>query len=82
MIKVFFFASIREELGTSELIMEWNEGSVTDLIRQLGNQQGNQYKDVLACENLLTSVNQDMVSGDHPVRDGDEIGFFPPVTGG
>ena len=31
---------------------------------------------------LLSAVNQDMVPMDSDVNDGDEIAFFPPVTGG
>lgn len=33
-------------------------------------------------ENVLMAVNLEYVSADHPVVDGDEIAFFPPVTGG
>jgi molybdopterin synthase sulfur carrier subunit len=31
---------------------------------------------------LLAAVNQTLVAFDHPLRDGDEVAFFPPVTGG
>ena len=31
---------------------------------------------------LLSAVNQEMANGQTPVRDGDEVAFFPPVTGG
>ena len=31
---------------------------------------------------LLAAVNQTLVSFDHPLTDGDEVAFFPPVTGG
>jgi molybdopterin synthase sulfur carrier subunit len=33
-------------------------------------------------KNLRCAVNQDMAGLDAPVREGDEIAFFPPVTGG
>ena len=32
--------------------------------------------------NLLSAVNLEYAEGDHPVADGDEVAFFPPVTGG
>lgn len=32
--------------------------------------------------NLLAAVNHEHADPDHPVRDGDEVAFFPPVTGG
>jgi len=31
---------------------------------------------------VRVAVNQDYVGLDHPVKEGDEIAFFPPVTGG
>lgn len=33
-------------------------------------------------ENVLMAVNLEYVDADHPVEDGDEVAFFPPVTGG
>lgn len=33
-------------------------------------------------ENILVAINMDYVERNHQVRDGDEIAFFPPVTGG
>jgi molybdopterin synthase sulfur carrier subunit len=35
-----------------------------------------------SAKNLRCAVNQDMAGLDAPVREGDEIAFFPPVTGG
>jgi molybdopterin synthase sulfur carrier subunit len=32
--------------------------------------------------NVLSAVNHEYVDRDHAVRDGDEVAFFPPVTGG
>ena len=36
----------------------------------------------LATKNLRAAVNQQMVGPDTPVKAGDEVAFFPPVTGG
>ena len=33
-------------------------------------------------DNVLMAVNLEYVRADHPVEDGDEVAFFPPVTGG
>ena len=33
-------------------------------------------------DNVLMAVNLEYVGADHPVEDGDEVAFFPPVTGG
>lgn len=82
MIKVFFFASVREELGLSEMSLDWDRGDVKDVIQRISAQEEGRYKVALSGENLLTSVNQEIVPKDHLVEDGDEVGFFPPVTGG
>jgi len=33
-------------------------------------------------DNTVCAVNQTQADSDHPVTDGDEVAFFPPVTGG
>ena len=33
-------------------------------------------------ENILVAINMDYVERNHKVQDGDEVAFFPPVTGG
>lgn len=77
MVRVFFFASIREAFGQSELEVEWQSGTVGELLGQLKKQVRLELP-----KELLFAVNQEMVDPDHPVRPGDEVGFFPPVTGG
>lgn len=83
MIRVVFFASIREALGKDQVeIDEEGLGTVQDLIARLGDQEGDSWQDVLAGENLLVAVNQTMVDLHQPISAGDEVAFFPPVTGG
>ena len=75
-IKVRYFASLKESLGRSEDFLDCkNIESVFD-VWQLANQ--NQ----IMPENILAAVNMEYVSFDSPVIDGDEVAFFPPVTGG
>jgi len=46
-------------------------------------QRGNAWaKEMAAGRNLRAAVNQTVVTADAPVADGDEVAFFPPVTGG
>lgn len=82
MIKVVFFANLRETLGTGETEVELPSGStVSDLISQLRSQFG-EAAEVLLAENTRVAVDQSLIS-DNPVLDGaGEVAFFPPVTGG
>lgn len=82
MIRVVFFASVREALGEASLELESTEiETVSDVIRAL-SARGPEYERVLGAENLLVAVNQAMVDAAHEVASGDEVAFFPPVTGG
>ena len=74
-ILVKYFASIRERLNRSEEILDADGiGTVADVwIRATGEELP---------ANLLVAVNQEHSRFSDPVRDGDEVAFFPPVTGG
>ncbi len=82
MITCLFFASVKEEAGTDRIELD-AEGinDVSSVIATLGS-QSTQFADALARENLLIAVNQTMVDSRQEVGDGDEVAFFPPVTGG
>ena len=84
MITVLYFARLREALGTGSEQIALPE-SVIDLdgLRALLVTRGGAYATELAGNKALrAAVNQSMASGNAPVADGDEIAFFPPVTGG
>lgn len=84
MLKVLFFARIREELDCGELELEWRDAfSSLDVLQAfLCESKGPRWLEVLGQENVIRAVNQSVVQGDTGLRDGDEIAFFPPVTGG
>ena len=83
MIKIVFFASLREELGAGDLYLELGEiVNVQNVIDKLSQTQGSHYGESLTEDNVLIAVNQEMVNPDAPVKDDDEVAFFPPVTGG
>jgi molybdopterin synthase sulfur carrier subunit len=84
MIDVLFFASIREQLGTRELSLALaGEPPTVSLLRQqIIDVRGGNWSDVLCADNVVIAVNQQVVDDQHVLRDGDELAFFPPVTGG
>jgi molybdopterin synthase sulfur carrier subunit len=84
MLKVLFFASVREQLDCGSLELPWPESGLDldALQEQLCKERGEHWRETLTQENMNRAVNQAMVAGNHDLSDGDEIAFFPPVTGG
>ena len=82
MIKVLFFAQIRDQLGTSELQVPSNEN--TDVMTLLANLQSRDkhWLTVLSKGKLMVAINQTMSTQNVRLKEGDEVAFFPPVTGG
>ncbi len=75
-IKVRYFASLGERLGRSENDLEFAQGmSVKDI--WVLSTSGAPIPD-----NVLTAVNMEYADLEAQVQDGDEVAFFPPVTGG
>ncbi|MFK5892659.1 MAG: MoaD/ThiS family protein [Pseudomonadota bacterium] len=73
-ITVRFFASLREELGDNKTLQADQVQTVADIWKQFSQKElGN---------NILISINMEYVNADQGVNDGDEVAFFPPVTGG
>lgn len=81
MIKVLFFAQVRELVGTDTIEVDAEYADVDMLRRQLA-ERGERWALALEPGKLLAAVNQTLVSLQHPLRAGDEVAFFPPVTGG
>lgn len=83
MIKVLFFAKLRESLGQSEFRLENVDSplSIETLREQiLGEKPA--WREVLCAPNVIVACNQEVVSLNSLAADGDEIAFYPPVTGG
>lgn len=84
MIKVLFFASLRDRLGVAELSVSADEAgdNVASLRRFLAG-RGEAWSEALGeGARVLAAINQQMVDMGFTVEDGDEVAFFPPVTGG
>jgi molybdopterin synthase sulfur carrier subunit len=80
-VRVLYFASLKEALGTGAEHLELP--SEVSTVGQLRDWLAGQGRAVLAtAKNLRCAVNHDMVKLDATIKDGDEIAFFPPVTGG
>jgi molybdopterin synthase sulfur carrier subunit len=75
-IKVLYFASLKEQFGCSEeqLSVE-NLSTVEDVWQQVSAKQE-------VPQHVLFAVNQEYAQLDTLVKSGDEVAFFPPVTGG
>jgi molybdopterin synthase sulfur carrier subunit len=84
MITILYFARLREALGKTSEEIALPVG-VRDLesLRRLLTARGGAWSAELAVDKpVRAAVNQDVAQGNTPVSDGDEIAFFPPVTGG
>lgn len=81
MIKVLFFAKLREELNINELGVEFKSdiASIGDLYNSLLKD----YPQIDNVKNIKAAVNQELIKKwDFTLKDGDEVAFFPPITGG
>ncbi|NUF28111.1 molybdopterin synthase sulfur carrier subunit [Gilliamella bombicola] len=81
MNKIIFFAQIRELIGVESLMLDAEQLSIFRLIEQLSD-RGDQWLLAFKERSVLCAVNQTLVDFDYIVQAGDEIAFFPPVTGG
>lgn len=83
-VKVLFFAKLREQLGTAaEEIEVPDSASTVAGLRLHLMKRGGAWHEVLADMKVVrVAVNQDMAAANAPLNPGDEVAFFPPVTGG
>ena len=82
MIQILFFASLRERLNTEKLELDATGlNTVNDVFEKLLT-HSNLFKASLEAPKPLMAVNQEIAQPDTPVKDGDEVAFYPPVTGG
>ncbi|WMW79501.1 molybdopterin converting factor subunit 1 [Undibacterium cyanobacteriorum] len=79
-----FFASVREKLDCSTLELNLDDASISATqVRQRLIDQGSPWDQALSFDRVLRmAVNQVMIEHDVQLKEGDELAFFPPVTGG
>ena len=83
-MKLQYFAWVRQKVGTGEEILDLPAGvttvaSLVEYLRSRGGGYGEAFADA---GRLRAAVNQEHVAFDCAVGPGDEVAFFPPVTGG
>ena len=84
MLKIIYFASLKEKIGRPDEQVELPEAvaNLADLISHLSHLHGAAWTDAINGTPVLTAVNHEMCERSASIQDGDEIAFFPPVTGG
>ena len=80
MIRVLYFARLRDLVGVSSEEIAQPPATVAELIGQL-RERGEAWESAFS-GTVLVAVNQEIADPGTAVSDGDEVGFFPPVTGG
>lgn len=83
MIKLLFFARLREQLGSDEESLALPEAvtTVAELRHYLGARD-EVWQQVLFGPGIFVAVNQQIAAWDTPLSGHEEVAFFPPVTGG
>jgi sulfur-carrier protein len=83
-VKLLYFAWVRQKIGTAEEVVT-PPAEVTDVAGLLDwlKARGPGYAEALKDARVVkVAVNQEYVRPDHPLKPGDEVAIFPPVTGG
>ena len=83
-VRLLYFARLREDMGIAQELLDLpaETRDVKSWRAQLGARGGAAALALAPCKAVRVSVNQDLARDDTPVKAGDEIAFFPPVTGG
>jgi molybdopterin synthase sulfur carrier subunit len=83
-IKVVFFASFKERLGCSSINCSIDQKSSIETVCSFLAQKGGPWKELFTspCQSVKIACNQQIVELGFCLKDGDEVAFFPPVTGG
>jgi molybdopterin synthase sulfur carrier subunit len=83
-VKVLWFANLREQIGTNVEVIDLPDSASTVAgLRLHLMKRGAAWQNALADMKVVrVAVNQDMAAAGAPLNHGDEVAFFPPVTGG
>jgi molybdopterin synthase sulfur carrier subunit len=83
-VRILYFARLREDMGIAGEMFDLPAAAsnVKSLRAQLVARGGASASALGQGKAVRVSVNQDLARGNTPVKAGDEVAFFPPVTGG
>lgn len=81
-LTVRFFARLREELGVEAMTVKAESGLTPGKLLQTLAAKGGHWAQLTGDQPLMIAVNQSMAKPDRALQPGDEVAFFPPVTGG
>ena len=83
-IKILFFASYKELLGEQEIELAWQQSRTVNSLCEALAAKGGAWQKIFGQNNLSVKVaiNQEIAEMDSKIEVGDEVAFFPPVTGG
>ena len=84
MLKIHYFAHLREQLGreSDDLVLPDGIVNVAELIEFLQHKDPTINEIFESTPKILVAINQVVVSRDSKITQNDEIAFFPPMTGG
>jgi len=84
MVKLVYLARLREVLGTGAESIELPRdiGTVGALLGWLAGRGGVWTRELAPGRAVRVAVNHDIAGPETPIRQGDEVALFPPVTGG
>ena len=81
MLNVLFFAQTRELIGVDAIQLE-DDFATADEVREHLAQKGDRWAVALEKGKLLGAIDHTLMPLESAVKNGDEMAFFPPVTGG
>ena len=83
-VKLLYFARLREALGVAqeELDVPADVANVSELMAWLAARGGVWQQEFDGCRPVRAAINQELAANAESFKAGDEVAFFPPVTGG
>ena len=84
MLRIHYFASVRETVGRDgeQIELPGDVATVADLVRHLRAVDAGFERMFGEQEQVIVAVNQAVAGDETAVADGDEVAFFPPMSGG